>query len=346
MTTAVTSLSSTQPANGLLPRAWRFSPMLTLAGLTSLALIPLFILAALVDPRTITGAPAWIKPLKFAISAAIFSATFIWLLTFVDRTPRTDSPSEDRQSYPSRRVRWVAAFTGLALLVEIGLIAMQVMRGTTSHFNVSTPFDAAVFSAMGGLITGLSVATLLLAIWLIRRRLPDRAFAWSLRLGVLLAFAGMMVAFLMTMPTAAQLEAAQAGAGMPVAGAHSVGVADGGPGLPLLGWSTEGGDLRVAHFFGLHAMQVLPLIGGLLGLAWARRRLSERQRLALVWTAGLAYFGLIALLTWQALRGQSIVAPDALTLAAFGLLTGATVLAVGITLLTSRLRPQSLEPIS
>lgn len=91
MTTAVTSLSSTQPAHGLVRRAWRFSLLLTLAGLTSLALIPLFILAALLDPRTITGVPAWIKPLKFAISAAIFSATFIWLLTFVDRTPNRSS---------------------------------------------------------------------------------------------------------------------------------------------------------------------------------------------------------------------------------------------------------------
>ncbi len=78
-----------------------------------------------------------------------------------------------------------------------------------------------------------------------------------------------------------------------------------------------GGDLRVPHFFGLHALQVLPLIGGLLALDWTRRRLSERQRLALVWTAGLGYLGLVLLLTWQALRGQSIVAPDALTLAAF-----------------------------
>jgi hypothetical protein len=199
---------------------------------------------------------------------------------------------------------------------------------------------------MGAMITAVSVCTLLLAIWLIRQRLPDRVFAWSLRLGVLLSFVGMMVAFLMTTPTAAQLEAAQAGAGMPVAGAHSVGVVDGGPGLPLLGWSTEGGDLRVPHFFGLHAMQVLPLIGGLLGLAWARRRLSERQRLALVWTAGLAYLGLIVLLTWQALRGQSIVAPDSLTLLAFGLLAGATALAASITLLASRLRPQPLGPVS
>jgi hypothetical protein len=313
-TTASSFLPAPRSADGLLLRAWAFSPLLTLAGLASLALIPLFILAALVDPRAITGAPAWIKPLKFAISVAIFSATFVWLLTFL----------QGRQ----RLVRWIAAITGLALLVEIGLITMQVIRGTTSHFNVNTPFDAAVFSIMGGMITAVSVCTLLLAVWLIRQRLPDQVFAWSLRLGVLLSFVGMMVAFLMTTPTAAQLAAAQAGAGMPVVGAHSVGVADGGPGLPLLGWSTVGGDLRVPHFFGLHAMQALPLIGGLLAFSAARRRWTEHGRLALVWTAGLGYLGLILLLTWQALRGQSIVAPDGLTLTAAGLLAAALAVAV------------------
>ena len=323
MTTIAKPTQPSSSAGNLVLRAWAANPLLTLAGLANLALIPLFLLAALVDPRTITGAPAWIKPLKFAISIVLFSATFLWLLTFVQGRPRL--------------VKWAAAITGLGLLVETALIAMQVVRGTTSHFNVSTPFDAAVFSLMGGFITAVSVCTLLLAILLIRQHLPDPAFAWSLRLGVLVTFVGMAVAFLMTTPTAAQLEAARAGAGMAVAGAHSVGVADGGPGLPLLGWSTVGGDLRVPHFFGLHAMQVLPLLGGLLGLAWARRRLSERQRLALVWTAGLAYLGLVALLTWQALRGQSIVAPDALTLAAFAVLAGSAALAVSLTLLASRL---------
>jgi hypothetical protein len=93
-------------------------------------------------------------------------------------------------------------------------------------------------------------------------------------------------------------------------------------------------------------MQVLPLLGGLLGLAWARRRLGERQRLALVWTAGLAYLGLVALLTWQALRGQSVVTPDALTLAAVGLLAGATALAASITLLAARVNPKLHGPVS
>jgi len=330
MTTIAQPTHPSSTAGNLVLRAWSANPLLTLAGLANLALIPLFLLAALVDPRTITGAPAWIKPLKFASSIAIFSATFLWLLTFVQGRPRL--------------VKWAAATTGLGLLVETALIAMQVVRGTTSHFNVSTPFDAAVFSLMGGFITAVSVCTLLLAILLIRQRMPDKAFAWSLRLGVLVTFVGMAVAFLMTTPTTAQLEAAQAGAGMAVAGAHSVGVADGGPGLPLLGWSTVGSDLRVPHFFGLHAMQVLPLLGGVLGLAWARRRLSERQRLALAWIAGLAYLGLVALLTWQALRGQSIVAPDALTLAAFAVLAGSAALAVSLTLLASRLTAGRAQP--
>jgi hypothetical protein len=52
-----------------------------------------------------------------------------------------------------------------------------------------------------------------------------------------------------------------------------------------------------------------------------------RSRLALVWTAALGYLGLVALLTWQALRGQSIIAPDALTIAGFVTLVGVALLA-------------------
>ena len=134
----------------------------------------------------------------------------------------------------------------------------------------------------------------------------------------------MAVAFLMTSgPTPAQLAAKGAGEGMPIVGAHSVGVEDGGAGLPLTGWSTVGGDLRVPHFFGLQALQTLPLLGFLLassGPAWLR----SGYRVALVWTAGMTYLGLVVLLTWQALRGQSLIAPDAITLGTlFALLVAA-----------------------
>ena len=127
----------------------------------------------------------------------------------------------------------------------------------------------------------------------------------------------MAAAFFMVTPTPEQAAAIAGSYGPRIVGAHSVGVADGGPGVPVLGWSTVGGDLRVAHFVGLHALQILPFLGWLL----TRRKsvfalLAANDRLALVWTGGLGYLGLVVLLTWQALRGQSVVNPDAKTIAA------------------------------
>lgn len=94
-------------------------------------------------------------------------------------------------------------------------------------------------------------------------------------------------------------------------GAHTVGLADGGPGLPLLGWSTVAGDLRVPHFVGMHALQALPLFVLLLELlAWKLPALQDaRRRLRLVLLAPVTFASTLVLLTAQALIGQSIVAP-------------------------------------
>ena len=217
--------------------------------------------------------------------------------------------------------------------MELALITTQVVRGTTSHFNFATPLDAFIFQRMRDFIVLVFTMGIVAAVLLLRQRLPDRVFAAALRGGIGLSLLGMAVAILMTVPLP-MTRAAFAGAG---GGAHSVGVADGGPGLPLVGWSTVGGDLRAAHFVGLHAMQLLPL----LGWALSRRRfagLGDGARLALVRIAGLAYLGLVLLLTWQALRGQSIVAPDGLTLAAAGALLAVTALAVMVTVAVGEVR--------
>lgn len=132
----------------------------------------------------------------------------------------------------------------------------------------------------------------------------------------------------MTQPTPAQLADARAGHRMTVAGAHTVGAPDGGPGLPVTGWSREHGDLRVAHFLGLHALQLLPLTAVFL----ARRGWRQARRVRMVWAASASYVSLFALLLWQALRGHSIVSPDAATataLTAWVVLTAVAVWAAG-----------------
>jgi len=323
-------LTTPAPAGSLLQRAWRFNRPLTLAVILHLALTPLLLAAMFVDPRIIGGVNGWIKPLKFALSGAIYGATFLWLLTFVRGR--------------ARLVQGIATITGVALIVETALITMQVLRNTVSHFNVATPFDGAVFSIMGIFIMALAVGNFVLAVVLGFQRLSDPVVAWGIRWGLIISLAGMASGVLMTTanlpPTA--VAAAQAGQPVTIAGAHSVGVDDGGPGLPFLGWSTTGGDLRVGHFVGLHGLQALPFLAFLLTRAWATRRFSTRRRVALIWTAGLGYLGLTVLLTWQALRAQPLLAPDGATLMAAALLCTAMAAAVLI-IIASPGRRQTLQ---
>jgi len=311
----------------LLRRAWQLNWLLTLAGVFHLLLIPLLLVGMVIDPKVITGANAWIKPLKFAISLPLYSFTLTWLLTYIQGRPRL--------------VQSIAYVTGFVAILETVLITLQVMRGTTSHFNVSTAFDATVFSMMGTAITIVAVMNLLTVILLSQQRLGNPVMAAALRSGVLISFAGMAVAFLMTTgPTPSQRAALEAGAPLTIVGAHSVGVDDGGPGLPLVGWSTVGGDLRVPHFVGLHGIQVLPL----LGLFFSRRgtrRFTVSQRTAFVWTCGVGYIGWLVLLTWQALRGQSVVMMDLPTAVAYLLLLGGLLATLLITAL-SRRAPQEI----
>jgi hypothetical protein len=255
--------------------------------------------------------------MKFSMSLAINAFTLLWLLHFVQG-----------------RRRWVslaANLVAIASLVEIVVIAGQAARGVGSHFNVATAFDGLLFAIMGLFVNVLWGGMLVVALLIMLQRFQEPAFAWSLRLGMVITLAGAMVTgVLMVMPTEAQLAEAETSGMMVVAGAHSVGVVDGGPGLPFLGWSTEGGDLRPAHFFGLHAIQVLAIIGGM--MTWRRWPwLRGGHRVALVWTAALGYAGFVALLTWQALAAEPFTAPGPLTLVALAALTGITaVSAIGI----------------
>ena len=282
---------------------------LTGTGLLMLAALAAALAGLWLDPRLITGAPAWLKPAKFAASTAIYTLTLAWIFTFLHDWTRT-----------RRIVGWT---TAVILVGEVGLIYVQAWRGTTSHFNVGTPLDAVVFAVMGIGIVVQMLASIAVAVALWRQRFDDVALGWALRLGLTISIIGASTGGLMTRPTAAQLAEARATHHLSVAGAHTVGAADGGPGLPGTGWSRAHGDLRVPHFLGLHAMQALPLIA----LVAGRRRASDARRVRLVLAGAGSYFALFAVLLTQALSGESLVAPSPVFVSAFSLWAVATVTA-------------------
>ncbi|GII30207.1 hypothetical protein [Planotetraspora mira] len=294
-------------------------PLLFLCATMS-ALTPVFLVLVFVDGRTLDGLPIWIKPMKFAISFALYSFTWAWLLSLRHRAGRVSW--------------WMGTALVVAAFAEVALIAIQAARGRHSHFNEATSLDASIWIAMGATIGVLMLANLVAAVFVIVDRQADRVSTWAVRLGLTISTLGIASGGLMVTGVPGQTWAED------FAGAHSVGVADGGPGLPVVGWSTIGGDLRVPHFVGMHALQLLPLFALLLAALSVRFAVLRREevRLRLVLIAGGAYGYLFLLLLWQALRGQSLVHPDAVTLALLGV-AAVTAIGAAATALSPRRQP-------
>lgn len=275
---------------------WHRPLLLLAAAMSAMALVA--VIGVLVDDRIVTGQNLWLKPLKFSLSIIIYAVTLSWLIGQLSRL---------------RRLAWAAGTVAAILLaVEMVVIVGAAAAGETSHFNVSTPLHVATWTIMAVSIVLVWAMTLFISFALFRSPLGDRARSLAIRSGAVLALIGMGLAFLMTGPTAEQLNDFRG-----IAGAHTVGLADGGPGLPLLGWSTVVGDLRVPHFIGMHALQALPLAVIALeftGTRW-RRLADETIRLRLIRIGVAAYAAALVVLTAQALAGQSIVRPDGLFLA-------------------------------
>jgi len=282
--------------------AWHSSESLTVTAALMLGAFLAFGAGILSDDRTITGAPAWLKPAKFAISSAIYAATLAWLFRYIFAWPRF--------------VRAMGKIVSSVLIMEVGVIALQAARGTTSHFNATTPLDRAISIVMLTAIAFLWLASAGILVALFRHR-SRSAWDWSLRLGLLISLLGSGAGGLMLRPTPEQMKELRAGR-VSTVGAHTVGAPDGGAGLPGVNWSTGHGDLRIPHFFGIHALQAVPFLGWL----FTRRRRAN-QLVTVILVAG-SYLSLSVILTWQALRGQLLIHPDGATLLALGLWLGST----------------------
>ncbi len=183
------------------------------------------------DDHRLLNVNRWLKPMKFYFSVGLMILTMGWLLYYLDNVKKI------------KRFTWLLIIT---MFFENGLILLQSIRGTTSHFNSDSSFDAMIFSLMGIFILIFTVVCIRICVAFFRQKqfsISD-AYLWGIRLGllffILFSLEGGMMLGLMK---------------------HTVGAPDGSPGLPIVNWSRDHGDLRIAHFAGIHSLQVLPLLG-------------------------------------------------------------------------------------
>ncbi len=246
-----------------------------------LALLAVSIVAMPFDSRRILGLNPWIKPMKFELSVIIYLLTLALFLHLL----ASDGVPADRW----RRSRvWLGCGFAAAMTVENTIIALQSARGVRSHMNYTTLSDGALFGIMGLFILfNTLLVAWLLVLWCAARPRIAMAVKWGVALGLITLLLGSME-----------------GVAMVQHGAHTVGAEDGLAGLPFLNWSRANGDLRVAHFFAIHALQIFPLAG----FAFARRLWSQSLQIVAVCVFALFYTGAVAWLFADAMRGRPLLA--------------------------------------
>ncbi len=261
-------------ALGALRQLYDGNSVLTITGWFHWILTAVLLVLSQFDSRTILGINPWIKPMKFSVSIAIYVWTLAWYLRYV--------------SGRRRAVAIVSWGVAISMLTEIVCITLQSARGVPSHFNVATPLDAAMFSVMGSMI-GINTLLVFWTLVLFAGAHPELspAYLWGIRFGLLVFVA-----------------ASAEGVLMVIHGSHTVGAADGGSGLPFVNWSKEHGDLRVMHFAGMHALQILPLAGYWLG----RSRHTTPAQVSWIAVLLLLYLGGMVWLFWIAWQGLPVLA--------------------------------------
>jgi hypothetical protein len=254
------------------------SPRYTrLAVLLALAMVPLFGAFA-VDARVFQGVNVWIKPLKFHAALVVYLITLAAFARFV-------SVEATRRPW----WQWHERAVVLAVVLELLWINGAAALATGSHFNESSPLWGMIYALMGLAAVLLTSASATLA-WAIHCH-PAGQLSEAMRAGLVW---GLGLTFALTLVTAGTLS------GM---GSHWVGgTASDSAGFLLMGWSRDGGDLRVAHFLATHAMHVVPLV------AVVCARIFGRQARAPIWIASLLYSGLVTGAFIQALMGRPFLA--------------------------------------
>lgn len=243
------------------------NPLLYYAGWLNLLGALICMVMVFADDTQVLGINAWIKPMKFFISICIFMWTMGWYLAYLNK--------------PLASLIYSIVIV-LVLAFEMYVIVWQAANGRLSHFNIDTPLYALLFQLMGAAIVILTLWTVYINVLFFRLKPINisSSYLWGIRLGILLfvifAFEGGMMA--------QQLR-------------HTVGADDGGPGLPLVNWSTQYGDLRIAHFVGMHALQIVPLAA-----YFIFRKPASVILFAVIYFAVTSAFMIMALKGWALIK--------------------------------------------
>jgi hypothetical protein len=198
-------------------------------GLVCLVFSFIFLILSKINSTQVYNVSAWYKPFKFAFSTFLYSWAMAWYCWYL----------------PDFNIQFFNWSVIILLGFEIIYIAIQAGRGQLSHFNLSTPIYSALYSAMAIAASLVAIYTAYVGILFFTNHFPELPdyYLWAIRLGififVIFSFEGFVMGSKLT---------------------HTIGGPDGGPGLPLLNWSTRFGDPRIAHFIGMHALQVLPFL--------------------------------------------------------------------------------------
>lgn len=216
------------------------------------ALLALPTLVAMqLDDRMYQGIDIWIKPMKFTLAATVYLGTLAWFAGWMKWETRS-----------STWYRWFSRAVVAATVFEIAWVYGAAANGVASHFNDSSPLMGLLYGLAGVFVMVMMTAAPVYG-WAISRN-QRLALDPAFRSGVIIS---LYLTFVLTVVIASYL------ASQPN---HFVGGnlsdAEGGA---LFGWARDGGDLRAAHFFSLHAMHFIPAFGllavWLISTAWRQR---------------------------------------------------------------------------
>jgi hypothetical protein len=246
------------------------------------ALLPVTVASYLMDDRLVNGINVWTKPLKFELSLAVHFLTLALMLHLL---------TDRARGY--RLVRWSLYAAAASGVFEIVYIALQSARGRASHFNLETEIESVFYMVMGVGSLLLTFAPIVLGIHIWRNGRAD--IGPGLKRGAIL---GLVLGGIATIVTAGFMSSSF----IVETGRWINGVRNDANGIPLMGWSGTGGDLRVPHFFALHVMQALPVLG-IIADRWAKGREN-----AIVGTGVAVWIAIVAGTFAQALNGNSLIA--------------------------------------